>query len=89
MSQPKHTAILKGEVLQDVATGQRYKLHPSDEELQKGVWEYSPEADGHRWNFVFVEGTTYAINGCYISWEDDEVREWEVSLMGQWPFAID
>ena len=87
MSQPKHTAILKGEVLQDVATGQLYKLQPSDEELQKGVWEYSPEADGHRWNFVVIEGTTYAINGCYINWEDDEVKEWEVSLMGQWPFG--
>ena len=87
MSQPKHTAILRGEVLQDVATGQLYKLHPSEEELQRGVWEYSAEADGHRWNFVVIEGTTYAINDCYINWEDEEVREWDVSLMGQWPFG--
>ena len=34
MSQPKFTAILRGEVLQDVATGQLFKLHPSEEELR-------------------------------------------------------
>ena len=46
MSQPKHTAILRGEVLQDMATGQLFKLHPSEEEMQRGVWEYNSEADG-------------------------------------------
>ena len=47
MSQPKHTAILRGDVLQDMATGQLFKLHPSEEEMQRGVWEYNSEADGH------------------------------------------
>ena len=87
MSQPKFTAILRGEVLQDVATGQLFKLHPSEEELQRGIWEYNSEADGHRWNFVIIGGTTYAINGCFIDWEEEEVKEWDVSLMGQWPFG--
>ena len=75
MSQPKHTAILRGDVLQDMATGQLFKLHPSEEEMQRGVWEYNSEADGHRWNFVVIEGTTYAINGCFIDWEDEEVKD--------------
>ena len=87
MSQPKHTAILRGDVLQDMATGQLFKLHPSEEEMQRGVWEYNSEADGHRWNFVVIEGTTYAINGCFIDWEDEEVKEWNATLMGQWPFG--
>ena len=87
MSQPKHTAILRGDVLQDVATGQLFKLHPSEEEMQRGVWEYNAEADGHRWNYVVIEGTTYAINGCFIDWEEEEVKEWDANLMGQWPFG--
>ena len=77
MSQPKYTAILRGDVLQDVVTGQLFKLHPSEEELQRGVWEYNSEADGHRWNFIVIEGTTSAINGCFIDWEEDEVKEAE------------
>ena len=46
MSQLKHTAVLKGDVLKDVATGQLFMLHPTEEEMQRGVWEYNPEADG-------------------------------------------
>ena len=87
MSQLKHFAILRGEVLQDVATGQLYKLQPTEEERQRGIWEYNSEADRHRWNYVVIEGTTYAINGCFIDWEDEEVKEWDTNLMGQWPFG--
>ena len=86
MSQLKHTAILKGDVLQDVATGQLFKFHPTEEEMQRGIWEYHPEADGGRWHYIIVEGTTYAINGCYIDW-DEEVQEWSPNEMGQWPFG--
>ena len=86
MSQLKHTAVLKGDVLQDVATGQLYKLHPTEEEMQRGIWEYHPEADGGRWHYIIVEGTTYAINGCYIDWDGD-VQEWSPNEMGQWPFG--
>ena len=46
MSQLKHTAVLSGDVLKDVATGQLFMLHPTEEDMQRGVWEYSPEADG-------------------------------------------
>ena len=87
MSQLKHVAILRGEVLQDVATGQLYKLQPTEEERQRGIWEYNSDVDGGRWNYVVIEGTTYAINGCFIDWEDEEVKEWDANLMGQWPFG--
>ena len=46
MSPMKHTAILSVDVLKDVATGQLYMLHPTEEDIQKGVWEYHPEAEG-------------------------------------------
>ena len=74
MSQLKKTAILKEDVLQDVATGQLFKLHPTEEEMQRGIWEYNSEADGDRWHHIIVEGITYAINGCYID-RDEEVQE--------------
>ena len=86
MSQLKHTAILKGDVLQDVATGQLFMLRPTEEEMQRGIWEYNAEADGGRWHYIIVEGITYAINGCYIDWDGD-VQEWSQSEMGQWPFG--
>ena len=86
MSQLKHTAILKGDVLQDVATGQLFKLHPTEEEMQRGIWEYNAEADGGRWHYIIVEGITYAINGCYIDWDGD-VQERSQNEMGQWPFG--
>ena len=53
----------------------------------RGVFGSITQADGHRWNFVVIEGTTYAINGCFIDWEDEEVKEWDANLMGQWPFG--
>ena len=86
MSQLKHTAILKGDVLQDMATGQLFKLHRTEEEMQRGIWEYNAEADGGRWHYIIVEGITYAINGCYIDWDGD-VQEWSQNEMGQWPFG--
>ena len=86
MSQLKDTAILKGDVLQDMATGQLFKLHPTEEEMQRGIWEYNAEADGGRWHYIIVEGITYAINGCYIDWDGD-VQEWSQNEMGQWPFG--
>ena len=86
MSQLKQAAILKGDVLQDVATGQLFKLHPTEEEMQRGIWEYNSEADGDRWHYIILEGITYAINGCYIDW-DEEVEEWSPNEMGQWPFG--
>ena len=86
MSHLKHAAILKGDVLQDVATGQLFKLHPTEEEMQRGIREYNSDADGARWHYIIVEGITYAINGCYIDWDGD-VKEWSPNEMGQWPFG--
>ena len=86
MSQLKKTAILKGDVLQDVATGQLFKLHPTKEEIQRGIWEYNSEADGARWHYVVLEGITYAMNGYYVDW-DQEVEEWSPNEMGQCPFG--
>ena len=86
MSQLKYAAILTGDVLQDVATGQLFKLHPTEEEMQRGIWEYNSEADGDRWHYIIVGGIPYAINGCYIDWDGD-VEEWSPNEMGQWPFG--
>ena len=82
MSQLKHTAVLKGDVLKDVATGQLFMPHPTEEDMQSGVWEYNPEADGGRWHYIVVEGVTYAVNGCYLDWEGD-IEEWCQDEMGQ------
>ena len=87
MSQLKHAAILNGNVLQDVATGQLFKLHSTEEEMQRGIWEYNSDADGARWHYVITEGITYAINCCYIDWDDEDVQEWSPNEMGQWPFG--
>ena len=81
-----HTAILCGEVLKDVATGQQYKLHPTEQDLQDGIWEYHPQADGGNLHYVIKEGVKYAVNGCFLDWEGDMV-EWCPVEMGQWPFG--
>ena len=75
-----------GEILKDVATGQQYKLHPSEQDLQEGIWEYHPQADGGNWHFLIKDGVKYAVNGCFLDWEGDMV-EWCSSEMGQWPFG--
>ena len=85
MSQRKHSAVLRGDVLQDMATGQKYMLHPTDDDRQKGIWEYNEEADGHRWHYIVVNDVTYAL-GCYLDWEE-EMEEWCQETMGQWPFG--
>ena len=81
-----HTAILCGEILKDVATGQQYKLHPTEQDLQDGIWEYHPQADGENWHYVIKEGVKYAVNGCFLDWEGDMVELCPVE-MGQWPFG--
>ena len=86
MSQLKHTAVLMGDLLKDVATRQLFMLHPTEEDMQRGVWEYNPEADGGRWHYIVVEGVTYVVNGCYLDWEGD-IEEWCQDEMGQWPFG--
>ena len=43
MSQLKHTAVLRGDVLQDVATGQMFMLHPTN--------DTSPEVDFEQFDY--------------------------------------
>ena len=85
-SRMSYTAILTGEILTDVATGQKYKLKPTEQDLQEGIWEYHPQADGGNWHFIIRNGTKYAVNGCFLDWDGDMV-EWCVAEMGQWPFG--
>ena len=85
MSQHKHSAVLRGDVLQDMATGQKFMLHPTDDDRQRGIREYNEEADGHRWHYIIVNDVTYAL-GCYLDWEE-EMEEWSQETMGQWPFG--
>ena len=83
----KHTAVLRGDVLKDVATGQQYKLHPSAQDLQEGIWQYHPQADGGNWNYVIRDGITYAVNELFIDWDDNDMSVWNPNEMGQWPFG--
>ena len=83
----KHTAELTGDVLKDVATGQQYKLHPSAQDLQEGIWQYHPQADGGQWNYVIRDGITYAVNELFIDWDDNDMSVWNPNDMGQWPFG--
>ena len=83
----KHTAVLRGDVLKDVATGQQYKLHPSAQDLQEGIWQYHPQADGGHWNYVIRDGITYAVNELFIDWDDNDMSVWNPNEMGQWPFG--
>ena len=83
----KHTAELTGDVLKDVATGQQYKLHPSAQDLQEGIWQYHPQADGGQWNYVIRDGITYAVNELFIDWDDNDMSVWNPTDMGQWPFG--
>ena len=69
-----HTAILSGEILKDVATDQQYKLNPSEQDLQEGLWEYHPQADGGNWHFIIKDGIKYAVNEFYIDWDEDDVQ---------------
>ena len=81
-----HTAILTGEILTDVGTGQKYKLKPTEQDLQEGILEYHPQADGGNWHYIIRDGIKYAVNGCFLDWDGDMV-EWCVAEMGQWPFG--
>ena len=83
----KHTAELRGDVLRDVATGQQYMLHPSDQDLQAGIWQYHPQADGGNWNYVIKAGTTYAVNELFVDWDNTDIPVWNPHEMGQWPFG--
>ena len=72
--------------MHDISTGQRYMLHPTEQDLASGVWEYDENLDGARWHYIILDGITYAISGAYIDW-DQEVEEWNCQEMGQWPFG--
>ena len=86
-SRMSHTAILSGEILKDVATGQQYKLNPSEQDLQEGLWEYHPQADGGNWHFIIKDGIKYAVNEFYSDWDEDDVQMWSPNEMGLWPFG--
>ena len=82
-----HTVILSGEILKDVATGQQYKLNPSEQDLQEGIWEYHAQADGGNWHFIIKDGIKYAVIEFYIDWDEEDVLVWSPNEMGQWPFG--
>ena len=86
MSQLKKTAQLRGDVLHDLATGQRFMLQPSEEDLANGVWQYDSKEDGDRWHYVILDGITYAVHDCYTDW-GQEIVGWNCKEMGEWPFG--
>ena len=86
MPHHKKTAALEGQVLTDLTTGQRYMLAPSEEEMQQGIWQYDAQADAAAFNYIVVEGVTYAFNGIWVDWDED-ILEWDTPTMGEWPFG--
>ena len=73
-------------ILADNETGQQYKLHPSPQELQRGVVQFMPELHAHVWSYITVDGQVYSNNPELVDW-DQGVDEWKESVMGQWPFG--
>ena len=73
-------------ILIDDKTGQQYMLHPSVQELEKGIIQYVPELHAHLWNYILVDGQLYSIHPDLIDW-DQGVEEWKEDIMRQWPFG--
>ena len=73
-------------ILTDVETGKQYMLQPSVEELEDGIIQFVPEFHAHLWDYVMYDGQLYSNHPELVDW-DQEVEEWEESVMGQWPFG--
>ena len=73
-------------ILTDSETSQQFMLHPSPQELQRGVVQFVPELHAHLWSYITVNGKVYSNNPELVDW-DQGVDEWKESVMGQWPFG--
>ena len=73
-------------MLVDEATGLKYKLQPSTEELEAGMIAYDPVQHAHLWDYITVDSVTYTNQPDLVDWDSD-VEEWNPVFMGQWPFG--
>ena len=73
-------------VLVDKATGLKYKLQSSTEELEAGMIAYDPVQHAHLWDYVTVDSVTYTNQPDLVDWDSD-INEMNPVLMGQWPFG--
>ena len=73
-------------MLVDEATGLKYKLQPSTEELEAGMIAYDPVQHAHVWDTITVDSVTYTNQPGLVDWDSD-VEEWNPVFMGQWPFG--
>ena len=48
-------------MLVDEATGLKYKLQPSTEELEAGMIAYDPVQHAHLWDYITIDSVTYTI----------------------------
>ena len=71
-------------VLVDKATGLKYKLQPSTEELEAGIIAYDPVQHAHLWDYVTVDSVTCTNQPDLVDWDSD-IDEWNPVFMGQWP----
>ena len=73
-------------MLVDKATGLKYKLQPSTEELEAGIIAYDPVQHAHLWDYVTVDSVTYTNQPDLEDWDSD-ISEWNSVFMGLWPFG--
>ena len=58
-------------MLVDEATGLKYKLQPSIEELEAGMIAYDPVQHGHLWAYITVDSVTYTNQPDLVDWDSD------------------
>ena len=55
----------------DEATGLKYMLQPSTEELEAGIIADDPVQHAHLWDYVTVDSVTYTNQPDLVDWESD------------------
>ena len=70
----------------DEATGLKYMLQPSTEEMEASIIAYDPVQHAHLWDYVTVNSVTYTNQPDLVDWDSD-IEEWNPVFMGQWPFG--
>ena len=73
-------------MLVDKATGLKYKLQPSTEELEAGMVAYDPVQHAHLQDYITVDSVTYTNQSDLVD-RDSYIEEWNPVFMGQWPFG--
>ena len=73
-------------MLVDKATGLKYMLQPSTEELEASIIAYNSVQHAHLWDYATVDSVIYTNQPDLVDWDSD-IDEWNPVFMGQWPFG--